>query len=183
MARLIMWNLMSLDGFIAGPGGNLDWHNDVWGPEMAALSETQGDAMSGMIFGRKTYDLMAGYWPTATEEEQIKHYMNTMPKWVFSNSLTSLVWQNCTLLKGDAAAEVRKLKAQQEKDLFVFGSADLSEQLLPAGVFDELRIAIGPLLLGDGVRLFRKLPEKRGFKLLKHTPMASGGMILYYQPV
>lgn len=183
MGRLIMWNLMSLDGFVAGPNGELDWHNDVWGPEMAALSETQGEAMSGMIFGRKTYDLMAGYWPTATEDPDIKHYMNTMPKWVFSRTLKSLDWQNCTLLMGDAVAEVRALKQQQEKDLFVFGSADLSEQLLPAGVFDELRIAIGPLLLGDGVRLFRKQPEKMGLKLIKSTPMTSGGMILYYQPL
>ena len=184
MANLIMWNLVSLDGYIAGPNGELDWHEQVWGPEMAALSDEQGKSTDGLVFGRKTYDLMAGYWPNAGDEPaDTAAYMNDTPKYVFSRTLKSANWTNSTLMSGDAAAQVRALKAKNAKDLFVFGSADLSAQLLPHGLFDEIRIAIGPLLLGDGVRLFRPMDKRMGFKLRKSTPMASGGMILFYDPV
>lgn len=178
-----MWNLMSLDGYIAGPGGELDWHNDVWGPEMAALSDEQGKSTGGFVFGRKTYGLMAGYWPNASDEQaETRTYMNETRKYVFSRTLKSADWTNSTLLNGDAAKEVAALKAAAAKDLYVFGSADLSAQLLPHGLFDELRIAVAPLLLGSGVPLFRPMGKRLRLKLTKSTPMQSGGMILFYDP-
>ena len=139
MRKLIMWNLMSLDGFVEGANRDISWHSDVWGPELEQLSIEQGKEIGALLFGRVTYELMAGYWPTA-KKSAITDYMNALPKYVFSRTLQKVDWANATLLKGDPAAEVAKLKHGEGKDIFVFGSADLASHLIP--LFDELRIAV-----------------------------------------
>ena len=180
MRKLIMWNLMSLDGFIEGPNRDISWHSDVWGPELEELSITQGKEIGALLFGRVTYELMAGYWPTA-EKSAITDYMNTLPKYVFSRTLKKADWTNTTLLKGDPAAEVAKLKQDQGKDIFVFGSAELSSQLIP--LFDELRIAVAPLFLGSGTPLFKKQDEKARLKLLSADQHSTGVVVLRYAPL
>jgi dihydrofolate reductase len=179
MRKLIMWNLMSLDGFIEGPNRDLSWHNDVWGPELEQLSIEQGKEIGGLLFGRVTYELMAGYWPTAAKSE-ITDYMNALPKYVFSRTLQKADWANTTLLKEDPAAEVAKLKQGEGKDIFVLGSADLSAHLMP--LFDELRIGVAPLLLGSGSPLFKKQDEKPKLQLLGSDRHSTGVVILRYAP-
>ena len=97
MRKLIMWNLMSLDGFIEGPNRDISWHNDVWGPELEQFSIEQGKEIGALLFGRVTYELMAGYWPTA-KKNAITDYMNALPKYVFSRTLKKADWANTTLL-------------------------------------------------------------------------------------
>ena len=179
MRKLIMWNLMSLDGFIEGPNRDISWHNDVWGPELERLSIEQGKEIGALLFGRVTYELMAGYWPTA-KRSAITDYMNALPKYVFSRTLKKAEWANTTLLKGDPAAEVAKLKHDDEKDIFVFGSADLSSHLMP--LFDELRIGVVPLCLGSGAPLFKKQDEKARLTLLGADRHSTGIVILRYAP-
>jgi dihydrofolate reductase len=179
MRKLIMWNLMSLDGFIEGPDRDISWHNDVWGPELEQLSVEQGKEIGALLFGRVTYDLMAGYWPTA-KKSAIADYMNALPKYVFSRSLKDADWPNTTLLTGDPAAEVAKLKRADGKAIFVFGSADLSSHLLP--LFDEFRIGIVPLLLGSGSPLFRKPKEQAKLTLLSADRHSTGVVVLRYAP-
>jgi dihydrofolate reductase len=179
MRKLIMWNLMSLDGFIEGPNRDISWHSDIWGPELEKLSVEQGNEIGGLLFGRVTYELMAGYWPTA-EKSDIADYMNALPKYVFSRSLKTAEWNNTTLLKGDPAEEVTRLKREKGKDIFVFGSADLSSRLMP--LFDEFRIVVAPLLIGAGSPLFKKQDDRAKLELLDATPHSTGVVVLRYAP-
>ena len=181
MRRLIMWNLMSLDGYIEGRGRDLSFHEDVWGEELERLSIEQGEEIGALLFGRVTYDLMAGYWPTAPKSA-VADYMNGLPKFVFSRTLKNAEWTNSTLLKGDAAAEVAKLKQEKGKDIFVFGSADLSHPLIEANLFDEYRLCVTPVLLGEGTPLFNEGAGKRKLRLLETRPLKIGAVIVKYAP-
>ena len=179
MRKLIMWNLMSLDGFIEGPNRDISWHNDVWGPELEQFSIEQGKEIGALLFGRVTYELMAGYWPTA-KKSAITDYMNSLPKYVFSRTLKKADWANTTLLTGDPASAVAKLKRGEGKDIFVFGSADLSLHLI--SLFDEFRIGVAPLFLGSGSPLFKKQDESAKLKLLGADRHSTGAVILRYAP-
>ncbi|HEY0874450.1 MAG TPA: dihydrofolate reductase family protein [Vicinamibacterales bacterium] len=179
MRRLIMWNLMSLDGFIEGPGRDIAWHNDIWGPELEQLSIEQGKGIGALLFGRVTYDLMAAHWPTA-KKDAISDYMNALPKYVFSRTLKKVDWANTTVLTGDPATEVARLKRDEGKDIFVFGSAALSAQIMP--LFDEFRIGVAPLFLGGGSPLFKDGIAKAKLKLLSADRHSTGVVILRYVP-
>ena len=179
MRRLVMWNLMSLDGFFEGPNRDLSFHNDFWGPELEQFSVDQGTEIGALLFGRVTYELMAGYWPTA-KKSAITDYMNALPKYVCSRTLKQVDWANTTLLEGDPAGEVAKLKREEGKDVFVFGSADLSSHLMP--LFDELRIGVAPLLLGSGSPLFKERSQPSTLRLLAADRHSTGVVILRYAP-
>lgn len=179
MRKLIMWNLVSLDGFFEGPDRDINWHDEVWGPELEQFSIEQGNEIGAMVFGRVTYDLMAGYWPTAPKSA-ISDYMNALPKYVFSRTLKNADWTNTTLLTGDPATEIARLKEAPGKDIFVFGSADLSSQIMP--LFDEFRIGVAPLLLGAGSPLFKEGIAKSKLKLAGADRHSTGVMILRYVP-
>jgi dihydrofolate reductase len=179
MRKLIMWNLMSLDGFFEGRNRDISWHSDVWGPELEQLSIEQGKEIGALLFGRVTYELMAGYWPTA-KKSPIADYMNSLPKYVFSRTLKKADWANTTLLAGDPASEVAKLKRGEGKDIFVFGSADLSLHLM--SLFDEFRIGVAPLFLGSGSPLFKGQDERSKLKLLGADRHSTGTVILRYAP-
>jgi dihydrofolate reductase len=179
MRKLVMWNLISLDGLVEGPDRDLSFHNDVWGPELEQLSVEQGKEIGALLFGRVTYDLMAGYWPTA-KKSAIADYMNSLPKYVCSRTLKKMDWANTTLLTGDPSAEVAKLKREEGKDIFVFGSANLSSHLMP--LFDEFRIGVAPLLLGSGSPLFKERNHRSKLKLLSTDRHSTGVVILRYAP-
>jgi dihydrofolate reductase len=124
---------------------------------------------------------MAGYWPKATGA--IAELMNDLPKFVFSRTLPPPQWDNTTLVTSDAATEVRKLKRAGDRNSLVFGSANLSETLMAEGLFDEYRLLITPVILGSGKSLFgRSLPRQK-LKLLDMRQLASGGVILRYEPL
>jgi len=179
MRKLIMWNVMTLDGYVEGPNRDISWHNDIWGPELEALSIEQGKEIGALLFGRVTYELMAGYWPAA-EKSDIADYMNALPKYVFSRTLKKADWNNTTLMKDNAAEEVARLKREKGKDIFVFGSADLSSHLMP--LFDEFRIGVAPLLLGRGTPLFKNQAERAGLKILDAKPHSTGVVVMRYAP-
>ena len=179
--KLIMWNLVTLDGFFEGPKSwEIDWHDTVWGEEMEQYAIAQSKATGALLFGRVTYEGMASYWPS--QKGDIADFMNTIPKIVFSRTLKKADWNNTTLVKENAVEEVIKLKKQPGKTLFVFGSADLSATLLKHGLFDELDLALTPLLLGHGNPLFKAGSKRLKMKLLEARPLKSGGVILRYEP-
>ena len=179
MAKLIMWNLMTLDGFVEGPNRDISWHEDVWGEELERLSIEQLNAAGGLLFGRVTYELMANHWPKATGE--VADFMNAAPKYVFSRTLKHSGWNNTRMFADDVAGTVTKLKRDAPKDIFLFGSADLASHLIPHGVIDEFRIAVNPIILGGGTPLFKPGARTR-LKLLDSRPMSSGIVILRYAP-
>jgi dihydrofolate reductase len=176
-----MWNLVSLDGFFEGPKSwDLDFHQYAWGDELEQFSKDQLKTVGALLFGRVTYEGMAGYW--TSQKGEIADFMNNLPKIVFSKTLKQANWNNTRLVKGDAAEEVAKLKQATGKDLFVFGSANLSSTLTQKGLFDEYRLCVAPVMLGHGNPLFKPSQEQIALKLLEARPLKTGGVILRYQP-
>ncbi len=181
MSKLIMWNLMTLDGFFDGAENwALDWHQYAWGEELERMSIEQLRVADMLLFGRVTYEGMAAYWKTAQGE--VATYMNSLPKAVFSRTLTSADWHNSTLLKGDVQKEVQALKRMGEQNIFVFGSGDLSATLLEHGLFDEYRLCVVPVVLGIGKQLFGRNLCRLRMNLLESRPLTSGSVLLRYQP-
>ncbi|WP_424628135.1 dihydrofolate reductase family protein [Bradyrhizobium sp. SYSU BS000235] len=181
MAKLIMWNLMTLDGFVEGPNHDISWHLDVWGEELERLSIEQGNNAGALLFGRLTYDLMAGHWPG--EEGEVADFMNELPKFVFSRTITKSNWNNTHIFKSDVQDTVAKLKRDTAKDIYLFGSANLAASLIPHGLIDEFRIGVCPVILGNGTRLFKESPERLKLNLLDAKPYSTGIVVLRYQPV
>ncbi len=156
MAKVIVWNLMTLEGFFeGGEKWDLDFHGDAWGDELSDLSSEFGRKAGLLVFGRVTYEGMKAYWTSTQEEGETKTFMNALPKLVASRSHTGSDWNNTTVT-GDIVGEIRRRKARPGKDIYVFGSAELTESLLAAGLGlqrlrdDELR-RCGPGE-GDGSR-------------------------------
>ncbi len=115
MRKLIMWNMVTIDGFFEGPkAGDIAWHDYVWGEELERLSTETLKSAGMLLFGRVTYQVMASYWPTATGE--VADFMNSIPKVVFSTTLHQAEWSNTRLVKANAQAEVAALKQQSGKD-------------------------------------------------------------------
>ncbi|HYM39502.1 MAG TPA: dihydrofolate reductase family protein [Thermoplasmata archaeon] len=182
MRKLIMWNLMTLDGYFEGrKSWEIDWHDTIWGPELEQLSLDQLKSVGTLLFGRVTYEGMASYW--STQKGEIADLMNSIPKIVFSSTLATADWKNTRLVREDAAEEVARLKRQPGKDLYLFGSADLASALTKAGLIDEYRIAIAPILLGGGHPLFKPGPDRLKLKLLEAKPLKLGGVLLRYEPL
>jgi dihydrofolate reductase len=181
MSRLIMWNLITLDGFFEGvKSWALDWHHYVWGDELERFSVEQLRSADMLLFGRITYEGMAAYWQTAQGE--VANFMNSLPKVVFSRTLDRAEWKNTKLVKGDAASEVLRLKHQGEKNIFVFGSADLSATLMEQRLFDEYRLGLVPVVLGSGKPLFGRNLSRLRLRLLESRPLSSGCVVLRYEP-
>jgi dihydrofolate reductase len=183
MRKLIMWNLLTLDGYFEGDKNwDLSFHELVWGKELEDFSIEQLRSAGMLIFGETTYKGMADYWTKADEEEgEIAEYMNKLPKAVCSRKLKTADWNNTTIVK-DAAAEISELKKQDGGDMFVFGSGSLSESLMKAELFDEFRLCLVPVFLGKGRLLFKQgIPHKK-LKLLETHPLSTGGIILMYAP-
>ena len=176
-----MWNLVTLDGFFEGQKSwDIDWHGSVWGEELERLSVDQLKAADLLVFGRVTYQGMAGYWPSATGD--VADLMNNISKVVFSRTLDTVAWNHTRLVREDAEGEVARLKRQPGKDMYIFGSAHLCSTLMPHGLIDEYRLCIAPVLLGRGTPLFKPSPHTMTMKLLEARPLASGGVLLRYQP-
>lgn len=177
-----MWNVISLDGYFEGKKAwDLDFHQVVWTKELEVYSIEQLKTADMLVFGRKTYEGMADYWAKAEGQPETQP-MNEIAKVVCSDSLKTAAWNNTTIVKG-ALAEIPKLKQEGEGNMFVFGSGLLSESLMKANLFDEYRLCVAPVFLGNGRRLFNEgIPHQR-LKLLGERPLQTGGVILTYAPV
>ena len=178
MRRVFVSNLSSLDGFFEGSDKKLDWF--VLDEEFFDYSRAMLRSVDTILFGRDTYLHMAAYWPTAPADE-IADKMNNLPKIVFSKTLPSADWRNSTLVRGDAATEVARLKQLPGRDMVILGSAALTSSLLQAGVIDEYRVILMPILIGRGNPLFPNMRQRLRLKLSKVQPLASGVVILYYE--
>lgn len=181
MGKLIVWNIASLDGYFEGPEPwDLSLHETIWGDELSEFSQTQLADTEALVFGRRTYEGMASYWANETETGPITDAMNALPKYVVSNTLTAADWNNTKIIGGDVIEALRDIKAASERNLYVFGSAELLATLLPAGIVDEYRLGLAPLLLGRGNLLFKPSDTRIDLELLKIQPLKNGGIILTY---
>jgi len=182
MRKLIMWNLITIDGCFEGAKNwDLPWHERVWGEELERFSIEQLESADALLFGRVTYEGMAAYWQTA--QGKIADYMNSLPKVVCSRTLQTASWNNTTLVNGNMAGEVARLKQQGNGNVFVFGSANLSKTLMNEGLFDEYRLGIAPEIYGNGRLLFSDELKPQKLELLESRPLSNGCVILSYQRI
>jgi dihydrofolate reductase len=181
MRKLLMFNMVSLDGFFAGPRGEIDWH--TVDEEFNKFASEQLEAVDVLVFGRSTYQMMASYWPSpqaARNDPEVAEKMNAKSKVVFSKTLEKAEWANTRLAKGNLAGEISGLKGQPGRDLIVFGSANLAAGLTRLGLIDEYRIMVNPVVLGSGRGLFAGLEERLPLKLVKTKRFRSGNVLLTY---
>jgi dihydrofolate reductase len=192
MRKVIVVEWMTLDGVVQAPGAPEEdtsggfqhggWHLPYF-DDLSRGWVVEGYATAGgFLLGLRTYQNLAGYWPNASEEEQvIAQPLNTKPKYVASRTpIEPLEWQNSTVLKGEVAEAVAALKQQDGGDLHVIGSSELVRSLLAHDLVDEFRVMIDPLLLGGGKRIFPDDGAFRRLRLLEHQVTTTGAILATY---
>lgn len=186
MRKIVMFNLVSLDGYFAGKDGNIDWHNvDA---EFNDFAVEQTKSFGGIIFGRTTYQLFENFWPKAAhdpklseEDREIGKTIDEVSKIVYSTSLSEVTWQNTTLYHEIKAEEVIKLKERLGNDIVIFGSGTIVQKMTELGLIDEYRVLVNPVVLGEGKRLFG--PNNRvKLNLLATRTFKNGNVLLTYIP-
>ena len=187
MSKIITTTWVSLDGFIAGPNGEMDWV--IVDDEMGQYEFDVVSAADTLLLGRITYQSFAGSWPfvpdnpNASEgEKAYARMLNAMRKIVFSKTLPSVEWNNSSLLKEVLPAEIAKLKQESARDMLIYGSASIVQALTNHGLIDEYQVLVHPVVLGGGKPLFRDIKERQKLKLVKTKAFPSGVIGLYYQP-
>lgn len=194
MRKLIVNEFLTLDGVMQAPGGEDEdrrggfehggwqqpYFDEVFGGAIASGLAEAG----GFVLGRTTWEIFAAYWPTAPAEVRtVADPLNTLPKYVASRTLSEpLGWANSTLIAGDLAEGVRRLKSESAKDLQLFGSGDLMQTLMGEDLIDEYRLMIHPVVLGSGARLFRDGNPRRPLALTDSKTSTTGVLITTYRP-
>ena len=186
MGRIVVTEFVSLDGVVEDPGGSENFRHGGWSFEISSgdeggkfkLDETA--ASEALLLGRVTYEGFAEAWPS--REGEFADKFNTMPKYVVTSTLEEPEWRNTTVLKGDVAVEVAKLKQELDGDIVVHGSVRLVQALLENDLVDELRLMVYPVVLGSGKRLFGDTSDKKPLKLVDSKIVGDGVAILVYQP-
>jgi dihydrofolate reductase len=187
MQKLVVFNQVTLDGYIADANGDMRWaHKDRQDAEWNAF--VAGNAQGGgtLPFGRVTYDLMNSYLPTAMamkNDPVVAERMNNLPKIVFSRTLEKASWSNTRLVKDGMLEEVRKLKSGPGEGMAILGSASVVAQLAQEGLIDEYQIVVNPVALGSGKTMFEGIREKLALKLTETRPFANGNILLCYEPL
>lgn len=189
MRKIIVTMWVTLDGFIAGPNGEMDWVGQFYDEAMGNYEYDLVSAADTLLLGRVTYQSFAGAWPhipdnpSASEgEKQYARKLNAMRKVVFSNSLESVEWSNSTLLKEVIPEEITKLKQEPGRDIVIYGSASIVRTLTNLGLIDEYQLLVHPIVLGGGKPLFQDIKDRVNLKLAQTKTHPSGVVILFYQP-
>lgn len=173
--------MISIDGFFEGEHHDLTWHHVD--EEFDKFSIKQLKSAGGLLLGRETYEMMASYWrsPQAMEEDpEVAKQMNKKQKYVVSHTLEKPDWKSTKLIKENVPAEIKKLKGQLGRDIFIFGSSDLAVSLLKENLIDEIRVMVNPVFLGSGKLLFQGILEKVPVELIKTKAFKSGNVLLSY---
>jgi dihydrofolate reductase len=183
MRKLIYGMMVSLDGYIETPGREIDWI--LIDEELHEYINEQESAVDAHLYGRRMYDLMARFWPTADEDPSAPDFIveyariwKRMPKVVFSKTLERVDW-NARLVRDDAAGEIIRLKQQPGKDLEVSG-AELASSIMRRGLIDEYQFYVQPVILGGGRRMLPELDERINLRLLETRTFSSGVVLLRY---
>jgi dihydrofolate reductase len=187
MRKLVLTEWVSLDGYTAGRNNDMSFVGESFDDEMGKYESDIVDTGDTLVLGRVTYESFAGSWPhvpdspTASEaEKDYARRLNAMRKLVFSKTLAAAHWQNSTLFRDLDPEAIDRLKHEDGKDLLIYGSANLVQQLTRLGLIDEYQILVHPVLLGGGKRLFGEA-ERTRLRLVSATPFSSGVVLLTYQ--
>jgi len=181
MRKVIAWELVSLDGVMESPE---EWAFSYSNDEIEEANAAGMAASDAMLLGRVTYQEFASYWPYQNSADQpYTDYLNNTPKFVVSTTLEEpLEWQNSTLIRGNVAEEIAKLKQQPGKNIGIVGSATLVRSLLRDGLLDELGLMVHPLVVGSGKHLFEEGGDQKALELVDSKIFSTGVVYLTYQP-
>jgi dihydrofolate reductase len=182
MRKIIVFENVTLDGFMAGPDGELDWA--IRDDEVTQNSQEGNDSIDTFLFGRVTYDMMASFWPTPMGKSANPVFadaLNNTPKIVFSTTLKKADWQNTEVMKELTKEEILKLKQQPGKNMMIFGSGALVEQLTKLRLIDEYQLMLNPVVLGKGMPLFKNTTDRMNLTLVQTKTFKSGLVLLQYQ--
>jgi dihydrofolate reductase len=186
MGKLIVFNSVSLDGYFTDANGGMSWaHRDDADGEWNSFVAGNARGDCAMVFGRITYEMMAGWWPTpqaTTSMPVVAERMNLAPKTVFSRTLDHAAWNNTTVADGDLAATVRTMKAVAGPDIMIFGSGSIVSQLAQEGLIDEFQLVLIPVVLGKGRTMFDGVTQPPKLKLTKARTFPNGNVFLCYEP-
>lgn len=178
MRKTFLFMMVSLDGYFEGKDHDLSWHNVD--QEFVDFADRQLDEADTLVFGRKTYEMMAGYWPNEPADDSTASRMSTLHKVVFSHEALPVDWVN-TEASTDLVAKINELKSQGGKDVAVLGSSHLGKEMLEAGLLDEVRIMINPVFIGGGSTLFDGLSKH--LVLTSTRSFTNGNVLLTYRSV
>lgn len=185
MRKLFAFNFTTLNGYYKGIDEDISWHRH--GAEEAAFAAESMKSDGGiLLFGRVTYEHMAGYWPTSDarrNDPDVASGMNRSEKIVFSNTLKKADWNNTTVISGDIATHVKQLKQTKGKDLTILGSGSIVSLLAGHGLIDRYQIMVDPVVLGGGTSLFDGITGKLDLKLISTRTFNSGVVLLNYEPM
>lgn len=186
MRKLVLFMHVSLDGFVAGPNGEMDWIKAD--KEIFDFASERTNEADTALYGRVTFEMMESYWPTAGDQpDASKHdlehskWYNKVSKVVLSRTLRDADFSNTRIVSTDIPAEIAALKATKGKDILMFGSPSAAHLLMQADLIDDFWLFINPKLLGKGIPLFSGIQDSRNLKLLKATPFHSGVVGLHYR--
>ena len=189
MRRIITSTWVTLDGFVAGPNGDMGWIGEIYDEAMGIYENDLVNAVDGLLLGRVTYESFAGSWPhvpdspTASEGEKVyARRLNAMEKVVVSTTLDRAEWNNSRLLREITPEVIAQLKAEPGGDLLIYGSASVVRALTGLGLIDEYQVLVHPVLVGGGKPLFGDLTDQVKLKLASSKTHPSGVVLLTYQP-
>jgi dihydrofolate reductase len=186
MRKLISFMHVSLDGFVAGPSGEMDWiimDEEIFRDaiDLAATTDTA-------LYGRKTYQMMEGYWPgvltnpnSTTLERCHAAWIENIHKIVFSKTLQNVEWNNTRLIKENVAEKISRLKQKQGKSMMIFGSPKLTHSFMRMNLIDEYRLNVNPVVLGSGIPFFENIDHTIDLRLLKTKKFNSGVVGFFYE--
>jgi dihydrofolate reductase len=179
MRRIICGEFVSLDGVFEAPD---QWHFPYFNDEMGEAVTSQMPQNDALLLGRLTYDEFATVWPERGTEDPTAAWFNNSPKYVVSTTLNNPGWNNTTVIGGDVAKEIRRLKEQPGKNILTIGSGTLVRTLLAEGLLDELQLMIHPIVLGSGKRIFPDGIDQAPLKLVKSQIFSTGVLNVTYSP-
>jgi len=185
MRHVTVFNNVTLDGYIADAQSQMSWaYQSPVDAEWNAFVSGNAQGDGALMFGRVTYDMMVSYWPTPAAQQAmptVADKMNRALKYVFSRKMQQPAWQNTTLLKGDVAGTVRKMKSEPGPDVVILGSGSIVAQLTQAGLIDEYQLVVHPVVLGKGKTMFAGVTEPVRLKLTSSRAFKNGNVVLSYQ--
>lgn len=179
--KIIVFESVSLDNFIADSEGAIDWA--MRDQEISDFTTNGDSVIDTFLFGRKTYDMMASYWPTSQAKAAQPKYakvLNSAPKIVFSKTLDKADWANTKVMKDIKKEDIEKMKQQEGQDMMIFGSGSIVNQLAALGLIDEYQLLVNPVILGKGKPLFADLKNRINLKLVKTKQFSNGVTFLQY---
>jgi dihydrofolate reductase len=183
MRKLKTFNFITLDGYFKGHDNDTSWHKHG-GAEENEYAARGLQSNGTLLFGRVTYNMMAGYWPSPMALENdpaVVKGMNDAEKIVFSTKLKKVAWRNTRVVK-NMVEEIKKMKTTAGKDMTILGSGSIIRQLAELGLIDEYQIMLDPIALGSGTAIFHKIKHPLNLKLTKSKAFKSGSVLLCYKP-